>query len=158
MAEVTDNTPRVSYEVLRCYCRSCQHQEWVEADRLAAGSALRCSECDSFYLMTWRQFRFTDNARFGTTTTSSEGKFRRRGVPERTVMMLTPESAAASLGRLTDGLALIVCAAHALRAIEDSGVDCAAESAALRQGIAAVHQAAAELGLDLISSVGDQGS
>ena len=45
------------------------------------------------------------------------------------------EFSAALLGRLTDGLALIVCAAHALRAIEDMGADVAAVRSTLRQGI-----------------------
>ncbi len=81
---------------------------------------------------------------------------RRSDIMERNAM--TPERAsAATLSRLTDGLALIVCAAHALRAIEDNGIDCAAEIAALRQGIAAVQQAASDLGLDLVtSSAGDR--
>ena len=65
-------------------------------------------------------------------------------------MSVTPETPAAALARLTDGLALIVCAAHALRALEeDSTPDVVAEISALRQGIAAVHQAASDLGLAL---------
>lgn len=76
--------------------------------------------------------------------------------------MMTPsetEFSAASLGRLTDGLALIVCAAHALRSIEDMGADVAAVRSTLRQGIVQAQQAASELGLDLLTSYGaDQGS
>ena len=69
------------------------------------------------------------------------------------------EFSAASLGRLTDGLALIVCAAHALRSIEDMGADVAAVRSTLRQGIDQAQQAASELGLDLIASYGaDQDS
>ena len=66
-------------------------------------------------------------------------------------MSLTLRSPAAALARLTDGLALIVCAAHALRAVEDeiSTPDFVAEISALRQGIAAVQQAASDLGLAL---------
>ena len=69
------------------------------------------------------------------------------------------EFSAASLGRLTDGLALIVCAAHALRSIEEMGADVAAVRSTLRQGIVQAQQAASELGLDLVASYGtDQGS
>ena len=69
------------------------------------------------------------------------------------------EFSAASLGRLTDGLALIVCAAHALRAIEDMGTDVAAVRSTLRQGIVQAQRAASELGLDLVASYSaDQGS
>ena len=69
------------------------------------------------------------------------------------------EFAATSLGHLTDGLALIVCAAHALRSIEDMGADVAAVRSTLRQGIDQAQQAASELGLDLIASYGaDQDS
>jgi hypothetical protein len=65
---------------------------------------------------------------------------------------------AASLGRLTDGLALIVCAAYALRSIEEMGADVAAVRSTLRQGIVQAQRAASELGLDLIASYGaDQG-
>lgn len=69
------------------------------------------------------------------------------------------EFSAASLGRLTDGLALIVCAAHALRSIEDMGADVAAVRSTLRQGIVQAQQAASALGLDLMVSYGaDQDS
>ena len=69
------------------------------------------------------------------------------------------ELSAASLGRLTDGLALIVCAAHALRSIEEMGADVAAVRSTLRQGIVQAQQAASELGLDLVTSYGgDQGA
>lgn len=66
-------------------------------------------------------------------------------------MPLTLQSPAVALARLTDGLALIVCAAHALRAAEEgiSVPDFVAEISALRQGIAAVQQAASDLGLAL---------
>ena len=66
-------------------------------------------------------------------------------------MSLAPQSPAAALARLTDGLALIVCAAHALRAVEEgiSAPDFVAEISALRQGIAAVQRAASDLGLSL---------
>lgn len=65
-------------------------------------------------------------------------------------MSVTPETPAVALARLTDGLALIVCAAHALRALEEDGTpDVVAEISALRQGIAAVQQAASDLGLAL---------
>ena len=69
------------------------------------------------------------------------------------------EISAASLCRLTDGSALIVCAAHALRSIEEMGADVAAVRSTLRQGIVQAQRAASELGLDLVSSYGaDQGS
>lgn len=77
-------------------------------------------------------------------------------------MSLTLQSSAAALARLTDGLALIVCAAHALRAVEEEirTPDFVAEISALRQGIAAVQQAASDLGLALgvpsIAEPGDQ--
>ena len=66
-------------------------------------------------------------------------------------MSLAPQSPAAALARLTDGLALIVCAAHALRALEEgiSTPDFVAEISASRQGIAAVQRAASDLGLAL---------
>ena len=66
-------------------------------------------------------------------------------------MPLTLQSPAAALARLTDGLALIVCAAHALRVLEEetSAPGFVAEVSALRQGIAAVQQAASDLGLAL---------
>ena len=65
-------------------------------------------------------------------------------------MSVTAETPAAALARLTDGLALIVCAAHALRVVEeDSTPDVVAEISALRQGIAAVQRAASDLGLAL---------
>ena len=66
-------------------------------------------------------------------------------------MAVTLETPVAALARLTDGLALIVCAAHALRAVEDeiSMPDVVAEISALRQGIAAVQRAASDLGLAL---------
>ena len=65
-------------------------------------------------------------------------------------MSIAPQSPAAVLARLTDGLALIVCAAHALRAAEEvSTTDFIAEISALRQGIAAVQRAASDLGLSL---------
>jgi hypothetical protein len=65
-------------------------------------------------------------------------------------MSVTPETPGAALARLTDGLALIVCAAHALRAVEeDCTPDVVAEISALRQGIAAVQRAASDLGLAL---------
>jgi len=66
-------------------------------------------------------------------------------------MTVTLETPAAALARLTDGLALIVCAAHALRAVEDEITmpDVVAEISALRQGIAAVQRAASDLGLAL---------
>ena len=66
-------------------------------------------------------------------------------------MPLTVHSPAAALARLTDGLALIVCAAHALRALEEeiTAPDFVAEISALRQGISAVQQAASDLGLAL---------
>jgi hypothetical protein len=76
-------------------------------------------------------------------------------------MSLTPRSPAAVLARLTDGLALIVCAAHALRAVEEeiSTPDFVAEISALRQGIAAVQQAASDLGLALeVPSIAEPGS
>ena len=71
--------------------------------------------------------------------------------PEGCAMLLTPQSLAGALARLTDGLALIVCAAHALRAAEEeiSTPDFVAEISALRQGIAAVQRAASDLGLAL---------
>lgn len=48
-------------------------------------------------------------------------------------MSVIAETPAAALARLTDGLALIVCAAHALRAVEeDSTPDVVAEISALR--------------------------
>ena len=75
-------------------------------------------------------------------------------------MSLTPQSPAAVLARLTDGLALIVCAAHALRAVEEEicTPDFAAEISALRQGIAAVQQAASDLGLALeVPSIAEPG-
>ena len=40
---------------------------------------------------------------------------------EGQAMAVTLETPAAALARLTDGLALIVCAAHALRAVEEIG-------------------------------------
>ena len=67
-------------------------------------------------------------------------------------MSIAPQSPAAVLARLTDGLALIVCAAHALRAVDEeiSTTDFIAEiSAPIRQGIAAVQRAASDLGLSL---------
>lgn len=76
-------------------------------------------------------------------------------------MSLTSQSPAAVLARLTDGLALIVCAAHALRALEEeiSTPDFVAEISALRQGIAAVQQAASDLGLALeVPSIAEPGS
>jgi hypothetical protein len=69
------------------------------------------------------------------------------------------EFSATTLSRLTDGLALIVCAAHALRSLEDMGADVAAVRSTLRQGIDQAQPAASELGLDLIASYGaDQDS
>ena len=76
-------------------------------------------------------------------------------------MSLTPQSPAAVLARLTDGLALIVCAAHALRAVEEGGStpDFVAEISALRQGIAAVQRAASDLGLALeVPPIAEPGS
>ena len=79
-------------------------------------------------------------------------------------MGVTLETPAAALARLTDGLALIVCAAHALRAMEDeiSKPELVAEVSALRQGIAAVQRAASDLGLALevpdIAEMGCSGS
>ena len=73
--------------------------------------------------------------------------------PEGGTMLLTPPPSAAALARLTDGLALIVCAAKALRAAEEDEVsspDFGAEISALRQGIAAVQRAASDLGLALV--------
>ena len=66
-------------------------------------------------------------------------------------MSLTLQSPAAALARLTDGLALIVCAAHALSAVEEeiTSPDFVAEISTLRQGIAAIQQAASDLGLAL---------
>ena len=71
--------------------------------------------------------------------------------PEGGAMSIAPQSPAAMLARLTDDLALIVCAAHALRAAEEevSTTDFIAEISALRQGIAAVQRAASDLGLSL---------
>jgi hypothetical protein len=68
--------------------------------------------------------------------------------------LVAHQFSAASLGRLTDGLALIVCAAHALRSIEEMGADVAAVRSTLRQGIVQAQQAASELGLDLVTSCG----
>jgi hypothetical protein len=75
-------------------------------------------------------------------------------------MSLTLQSPAAALARLTDGLALIICAAHALRAVEEgiSAADFVAEISALRQGIAAIQQAASDLGLALeVPPIADPG-
>ena len=75
-------------------------------------------------------------------------------------MPLTLQSPAAALARLTDGLALIVCAAHALRAVEEGigASDFVAEISALRQGIVAVQQAASDLGLALeVPSIAEPG-
>lgn len=78
-------------------------------------------------------------------------------------MSLTQQSPApaAALARLTDGLALIVCAAHALRAVEEETctLDLVAEISTLRQGIAAIQQAASDLGLALeMPAISEPGS